>query len=245
VITVVLNGAATLSRTIGSIREQDYAQLQYILVDGGSTDGTLDIVERNRDQIDVLVSGPDSGIAQAMNNGLVRASGDLVLFLHAEDRFVSPEALSRAMAQVSDLDHIWACDILFGTGEDQVRASPRPFNWWAWFKNPLPHQGVLCPRRLFGRLGGFDESLRIDMDYDFWLRAYRAGTPLARVDLVLTVMGDSGVSSRRDWQGLRARFAEERRVQLRNTREKGWRWVFALYWPLYLGYRRVRAAVGI
>jgi glycosyltransferase involved in cell wall biosynthesis len=243
VVTVVLNGASTLLRAIESVADQDYPLVEHIIVDGGSTDGTLDIVVAAGDRIDRLIEGPDSGIAEAMNKGLAAATGDLILFLHADDRFESSHSLALAMTKVTDLEHIWAFDILFGTGIRQSRSVPRPFNWWTWFKNPLPHQGVLCPRSVFDRIGGFDESLRIDMDYDLWLRAYLAGISLRRVNKVLAVMADSGISSRRDWPGLRARFAEERTVQHRHARTRIWRWAYALYWPLYLGYRRVRCGL--
>lgn len=244
VITVVLNGAETLPATIDSISEQDYPALEYIVVDGGSSDGTLEIVNQRRDRVDTLITGPDSGIAEAMNKGLAQATGDLVLFLHADDRFADAHALNRAMARVSDLEHIWAFDILFGEGDEQFRATPRPFNTWVRFKNPLPHQGVICPRRLLDQLGGFDQSFRIDMDYDFWLRAYLAGVPLCRVPEVLAVMGSGGVSSRRDWTGLSARFHEERRVQKKHSRGWMWAWLYHLFWPPYRAYRWLREQLG-
>jgi hypothetical protein len=82
------------------------------------------------------------------------------------------------------------------------------------------------------------------MDYEFWLRAMAAGVPLERVDQLLAVMGRGGVSSRLDRQGLKARFEEERAIQLAHAR--GWRWhlIYALFWPLYLGYRSLRSVTG-
>jgi GT2 family glycosyltransferase len=220
-----------------SITGQDYPALEHIVVDGGSTDGTLEFLKQRTGQIDWLVEGPDAGIADAMNRGLAVATGDLVVFLHADDRFPSPDALAQAVAQVTDLEHIWAFDIMFGDRAPRRRLSPRPFNAWTWFKNPLPHQGVLCPRRLFDTLGPFDVTLCIYMDYDFWLRAYTAGVPLKRVDRLLAVMGDRGISSRLEWPSLMARFAEERVVQQRHARFRPWRWLYGLYWPVYLAYR--------
>lgn len=244
VITAVLNDSDGLTRTLASIAAQRYRAIEIIVIDGGSSDGTLDVIRRHAVEITHWVSEPDGGIADAMNKGLARATGDLVLFLHADDRFADERSLERAMAEVGDLDHIWAFDILHGNEERLTRCSPRPFNLWTWFKNPLPHQGVLCPRALFDALGGFDTALKIDMDYDFWLRAYRAGIGLQRRPQVLAVMNDSGISSRRDWAGLAARFSEERRVQAHHAGTQPWRWIYALYWPLYLAYRRLRALGG-
>jgi len=244
VITAVLDDVENLPGVIDSVAGQDYPNLEYIIVDGDSTDGTLDLIERHREVVDCCVTGPDSGIAEAMNKGLKQASGDLLLFLHADDRLVDASALSRTVAEVDSLDAIWAFDILLGEGDAQVRCAARPFNIWTRFKNPLPHQGVLCPRRLFDRLGQFDTSLCIDMDYDLWLRAYLAGMPLRRVHKVLAVMGSDGISSRRDWAGLSARFREERRVQERHASGSFWLCLYWLYWPLYLGYRRLRMVFG-
>lgn len=224
--------------------QQDYPCREHIVIDGGSTDGTVRLLEANDDQIAYWESGPDAGIADAMNKGLAKANGDLVLFLHADDRFVDDGALARAMAYVDDIDNIWAFDILHGSADRLVRCSPRPLDIRTWLKNPLPHQGVLCPAHVFRALGGFDPTLMIDMDYEFWLRAYRAGKRLRRVPAVLAIMDDGGVSSRRDWAGLSTRFREERRVQIHHSKGSRLRWLYYLYWPLYLGYRRLRLVLG-
>jgi glycosyltransferase involved in cell wall biosynthesis len=245
VITAVLNDEAGLRRTLESIAAQTYPAVEAIVIDGGSTDGTQEVLRQYAERISYWVSEPDSGIAEAMNKGLAQAAGDLVLFLHGDDCFVDDQSLERAMAYVTDTDSIWAFDILHGSDGRLVRRSPRPFNLWTWFKNPLPHQGVLCPLDVFRALGAFDPSLMIDMDYDFWLRAYRAGIGLKRVPEVLAIMNDAGVSSRRDWPGLSARFREERLVQMRHAQASRWRWLYTLYWPLYLGYRRLRLLLGL
>jgi glycosyltransferase involved in cell wall biosynthesis len=245
VVTAVRNDAAGLRRTLESIAAQTYPAVDSVVIDGGSSDGSVDVLQEHADHIGYWVSEPDTGIAEAMNKGLAHAGGDLVLFLHANDRFADDHALERVMACVTDMGSIWAFDILHGSAGRYSRTSPRPFKHWAWLKNPLPHQGVLCPRHVFAELGDFDTSLKIDMDYDFWLRAYRAGYRLQRVPEVLAIMDDGGVSSRRDWPGLAARFREERRVQLRHARTSPWRWLYRLYWPLYLGYRRLRQVAGL
>ena len=245
VVTAVRNDRDGLRRTLESITAQRYPAVEAVVIDGGSSDGSVAVLQEYADRLHYWVSEPDTGIADAMNKGLARAGGDLVLFLHAGDRFADDGALERAMAHVTDTGSIWAFDILHGSAGRYRRTSPRPFNAWTWLKNPLPHQGVLCPRGVFAELGGFDTSLKIDMDYDFWLRAYRAGCKLRRVTEVLAIMDDGGISSRRDWPGLSARFREERRVQLRHAQASPWRWLYRLYWPLYLGYRRLRQVAGL
>lgn len=245
IVTVVLNRVRELEMNLRSVAEQDYPWCEHIVIDGGSVDGSVELIRRHAAQLAFWSSGPDGGISDAMNQGVAHATGDLVLFLHADDRFPDSQTLSRAMAQVNDAQQVWAFDILFGEGEQQVRCTPRSFNLWTRFKNPLPHQGVLCPRVLFDQLGVFDLSLKVCMDYDFWLRAYLAGIKLQRIPEILAVMNNAGVSSRRDWAGLSSRFKEERLVQQRHARSKPWRVLYALYWPLYLGYRRARLVLGL
>ena len=244
IVTVVLDRVTELEQNLCSVAEQDYPWREHIVIDGGSSDGSVDLLKCHEDQLAFWSSGPDEGIGDAMNKGVAKANGDMVLFLHADDRFSDGQALGRAMAKVGDARHIWAFDILFGEGEQKRRCSPRPFNLWTRFKNPLPHQGVLCPVGLFQQLGGFDPSFKICMDYEFWLRACLAGVRLRRVPQLLAVMNDTGISSRRDWKGMHARFSEERRVHLHHAGTGLWRWLYALYWPLYLGYRRLRLGLG-
>jgi glycosyltransferase involved in cell wall biosynthesis len=244
VVTAVRDNAAGLRQCLGSVFRQEYPAVESIVIDGGSRDGTVAVLEAAAERITHWVSEPDRGIADAMNKGLAAASGELVVFLHSDDRFADPHALGRCVAYVEDLSSIWACEVDLETSRGCRRVKPRPLNWWAHFRNPIPHQGVLCPRAVFERLGGFDVSLRIDMDYDLWLRADRHGVSVRRVPQVLSVMGGGGVSSRRDWAGLDARFREERLVQERHAPRPAWRLLYGAFWPLYRAYRRGRLGWG-
>src|SRR5687768_5526342 len=94
VITVVFNGAALLERTIKSVRAQTLQDIEYIIIDGGSTDGTQEIIEKHRDAIDVFVSEKDAGIYDAMNKGLRAAKGEYVLFMNAGDELFDRHTLN-------------------------------------------------------------------------------------------------------------------------------------------------------
>src|SRR3989442_12615891 len=100
VITVVRNDAGGLARTIESVRRQSYRPIEYVVVDGAASDGTVEMIRANADCIDSWISEPDRGIAEALNKGSRMAAGDLFLFLNAGDRFVDEHALERAV------DHI-------------------------------------------------------------------------------------------------------------------------------------------
>lgn len=243
VITAVFNNMRGLTRTLDSVRCQTYRATEHIVIDGGSNDGSVDLLRGSVDGLSYWVSEPDSGIAEAMNKGLSAARGDLVLFLHSDDFLPDSRAIERCVSYVDDLSAIWAFDVYFGREGGLRRVHPRPLNWWASFRNPLPHQGVLCPQRVFERLGRFDQSLSIEMDYDLWLRAMKDGVRLVRVPEVLAVMGGGGISSRRDWRGLTSRLDEERLVHKRHAQTPAKRAAYAAFWPLYRAYRRAGLSV--
>lgn len=244
VVTVCLNAAATLEQTIESVAAQSHPALEYVVVDGGSSDGTLDIIRRHQDLIAHWISEPDEGISDAMNKGIALSQGELLFFLQADDYLIGPDALAKASAAIagSDVD-IYAFDLLKLSGDQQRHLRPRPWNAWINLKTPLLHQATLCRRRLFERIGGFDTTLRIAMDYEFFLRAYRADASIEYRPLTLAAMRDTGISSRLDWPSLRRRFAEERQLQLAHAGGPLSSALYRLYWPGYLAYRRLRTMI--
>jgi len=98
VVTVVLNQVETIERTLSSVIEQDYPDLEYLVIDGGSTDGTLDVIRRHKSGITQWISGKDGGPYGAMNKGAAMASGEWVAFMNGGDVYVQPDAISRAFA---------------------------------------------------------------------------------------------------------------------------------------------------
>jgi glycosyltransferase involved in cell wall biosynthesis len=242
VVTVARNAAAHIRQTIESVLDQTAPGVEYVVVDGASTDGTAAVIREYGDRLAAWVSEPDRGIAEAMNKGLALSSGELVLFLHADDFLVDEQALARAAEAVREEDaDIYTFDILYGRAGRLERRRPRGFTWHMSLKTGVYHQGALCRRGLFESLGGFDPGLAVAMDYDFFLRAYRAGARLTRVPRVLAVMRDSGVSSQRDWRHVRVRLSEERQIHERHRQGAASARAYSLYWGLYLPYRWLRA----
>ncbi|MEY8211132.1 MAG: hypothetical protein RPT00_02630, partial [Gammaproteobacteria bacterium] len=106
------------------------------------------------------------------------------------------------------------------------------------------HQGAFCKKTLFEQLGGFNTSFKIAMDYDFFYKAFQhKATMLIYTDLTVSVMRDTGVSSRQDWTSLKQRFSEEKRVHLENNTSTVIRIIYAVYWALYLPYRKMMFVV--
>lgn len=202
VVISVFNGAETLQHCIDSVSCQTYAGKELIVIDGGSTDGTLEILQQNESRLAFWVSEPDRGIYHAWNKGLVRARGEWVCFLGADDYLWTLNVLER-VAQA--LNHAYPpVRVVYGqvtvvnrqgeelsrTGEDWQSAK-RKFEQIMC----IPHTGLMHHRSLFDGYGGFDESFRIAGDYEMLLRELRVGQALFVPDLVVAGMRHGGVSS--------------------------------------------------
>jgi glycosyltransferase involved in cell wall biosynthesis len=246
VITIVYNGDKHLEQTIQSVISQTYNNVEYIVIDGGSTDLTLDIIRQYNSVIDYWISEADKGIADAMNKGNARATGDFVIYLHADDYFTNVHSLEKAVRYIKDSDgfvtcEILSCEILYG--KSLKRMTPRGFNFWMHFKTGVYHQGVLCNRALLENMGGFDTQFKIAMDFDFFLRAYNSGVKIKYAPIVLSVMRDTGISSRTNWKGLTERFIEEYRVHEKNTKSMPIVY-YRLYWILYAPFRIIKYLIA-
>ena len=219
VITAVRNGRATLADALDSALAQDHPDTELIVIDGGSTDGTLEVIQRYARRLAHVVSEPDGGIYDALNKGLRLAGGEVVGFLHADDRFADDRVLSRIAAALADLG-MDACygDLLYISQDDPIRVvrywragqfHPRRLGW-GWMP---PHPTFYARRVVYQRLGGFDSRYRIAADYDCLLRLLGGGLACAYLPEVLIHMRLGGASnrsprnllekSREDYQALR------------------------------------------
>jgi glycosyltransferase involved in cell wall biosynthesis len=245
IITATYNNATALLTCMGSVAAQRGVRVEHIVIDGGSADGTLGILERLDDQLGAWVSEPDSGISEAMNKGIARARGEWLLFLHADDELDSPDTLSQVSAILStSAADIIGFPIRYGALPGRF-VCPRGANAWLRLKTGLLHQGAFIRRGVFDRIGVHDTTLKIAMDYDFFLRAWLAGIPMATYRApVVSRMSDTGVSSRVDWPSLSRRLGEERKIHERYSRNMLHKLGYALYWRLYPFYKRCAIRFG-
>jgi glycosyltransferase involved in cell wall biosynthesis len=219
VITAVRNGRATLADALDSALAQDHPDTELIVIDGASTDGTLEVIQRYARRLAHVVSEPDGGIYDALNKGLRLAGGDAVGFLHADDRFAHDRVLSRIATALAD-PRVDACygDLLYVRRDDPTQVvrhwrageyHPRRLIW-GWMP---PHPTFYARRAVYQRLGGFDSRYRIAADYDCLLRLLGGGVACAYLPEVLIHMRLGGASnrsprnllekSREDYQALR------------------------------------------
>lgn len=204
VITIVRNDREGLRATLDSVRAQDHPNVEQIAIDGGSGDGSAELLRERAGEIAHWVSEPDAGISDAFNKGLAAATGEWINFLNAGDTFTSPGSVARAAAHFQRAPIVTAFSA-FGS------ARLPPAMWRN--RDPLPrrallsHQSSFVNRRVFGACGGFDSSYRVRMDYEFWLRALRR-FEFVFVDEVWTRFALGGASGRDPGR----HFAEELRA---------------------------------
>ncbi|MGW8227264.1 MAG: glycosyltransferase family 2 protein [Gammaproteobacteria bacterium] len=176
VITVVLNSAVTIEETIRSVLFQSYDNVEYILIDGGSSDGTREIISTYDDYIDYWVSGPDDGIYSAMNKGISLASGQYINFLNADDHYLHSGVLEKIIGLFrSSGSQIIIGDVLMlskQTGSGYIRHCD--VNKYYYLFRGLPQQAFFYDARLFDA-GAFDESFSIAADLDFYLSKLLGG----------------------------------------------------------------------
>jgi len=239
VITVCFNAQKYIEQTIQSVIAQKDCDIEHIIIDGASTDKTLQIIKQYESQITHWVSEPDTGIADAMNKGVALATGDYVMFLNADDYFQTPNALAVATSYMSEQKDIYIYDTIFLKKTGGVRRHSGSFGKRIRFKG-ICHQGTLCKTSLLKAKGGLDASFKICMDYNFFYQAYLSQATSLYTHEVLSVMRDGGVSSRKDWQSLKQRFLEEKRVHSENESKLLMQLMYGLYWAMYLPYRYIR-----
>jgi glycosyltransferase involved in cell wall biosynthesis len=194
VVTAVFNGAAHLEETIRGVAEQSYAPVEHIVIDGGSTDGTVAILERYSDQLAYWVSEPDKGIYDAMNTGveLVEDPESYVLFANSDDRLYSPEALERVISQSSGEDLVYGKMVL--TDGEISGVAGRRVDFEGLAEQTLCHPATFVRRRVFDKVGKFDTGYRIAADYDHIVRCFAAPVSTRFVDVIVARMRMGGVS---------------------------------------------------
>lgn len=202
VIVSVYNGVSTLQQCIDSVCNQTYAYKELIVIDGGSTDGSVELIKANCHQIAYSISEPDNGIYGAWNKGLAYATGDWICFIGSDDFLWSDDVFHRIASKLVDLpEHFKVAYgqimLLNNVGDALYRMGIPWEQVKARFKQlmSLPHPAVLHRRSLFAEHGNFDESYRIAGDYEMLLRELITKDAFFVPDIVVTGMRQGGISS--------------------------------------------------
>lgn len=196
IITINRNNASGLSRTIESVIAQTWKNFEYIVIDGASTDESVEVIKKYNSPITTWVSEPDSGIYNAMNKGIMKASGEYCLFLNSGDFLVNERALEKANS------HDWSADIvlfsLINTNREvsYLKCPPSRISLYTFLHGNLSHPSSFIRRSLLLELGCYKENYRIISDWCFFIDALIIhNASYEKSDVLLSVYDRSGVSA--------------------------------------------------
>lgn len=195
VVTVVYNAESTLEQTILSVINQTYDNVEYILVDGASTDGTLDIIKKYEDKIDYWISEPDKGIYDAMNKGIDLASGDFLVFLGADDLLFDAYVFQNISNRMVNREAVYYGNVFFR--EKQVIYG-FSFNKLKLCCRNICHQSIFYPKRIYKKLN-YNLRFKIYADWEYNIRVWNQ-CQFIYLAVVVTNFYDCGSSGQGDFE---------------------------------------------
>ena len=201
IITITYNSAKSLQRAIDSIQRQTYADIEHVIIDGASKDGTRELIESYARQYKNVrwLSEPDEGIYNALNKGIRMATGDIIGFLHSDDVLYSSDSIahianafetSEANVVYGDLQYCKGNKVVRRWRSNAFHASSLKYGWMP------PHPTVYCRKEIYESVGLYDEWFRISADYDMILRIFKAGYKVCYLPEVLVCMETGGASNK-------------------------------------------------
>lgn len=213
IITVVYNAVDVLEGTLLNILEQSYPAIEYLIIDGGSKDGTLEIIEKYKDRIQYWISEPDRGLYDAMNKGLQAATGKWVWFINAGDKIYSKDTTSQIFDRFgSEADIYYGDSMVVGPDYEEIGLRrlrpPEKLDWKSFQKGMLVcHQSILVNRQL---ADPFDLKYPHSADFDWVIKALKKTDRVINTHLILSAFLDGGQSKQTIKPSLKERFASMR-----------------------------------
>ncbi|WP_135606164.1 glycosyltransferase family 2 protein [Methanococcoides sp. NM1] len=194
VITVVYNDIQHIEETINSVIDQTYDNVEYVIIDGGSTDGTVDVIKKYEINIDYWISEPDKGIYDAMNKGILKSTGDYVHFLNSGDTFYDMEVISK----IVDVIRKKNVDLIYGKSlrlyENYKSISPITIKKLKYGIMPS-HQATFVDKSFLINMGCFDLQYKSSSDFDFYCRSYLSDCVYLKLDIIIANFLSGGFSS--------------------------------------------------
>lgn len=199
IITINYNNCGGLKRTINSVVSQSYSDLEYLIIDGGSTDGSVAVIKEFENHLYYWVSEPDNGVYHAMNKGLNSAKGDFVFFLNSGDIFYDENVITKLLKTLTIDDDLVYGDVLLKHERNhwerlQVHPETLPFSYF--YKGTICQQACFFKRSLFDSIFYFNETYKIISDWEFLVYAlYIKGVKYRKIEVVISIYDMEGISS--------------------------------------------------
>ncbi|GAC1307763.1 MAG: glycosyltransferase family 2 protein [Mucilaginibacter sp.] len=208
VITVVFNNARDIERTLLSVINQTYPAIEYIVIDGQSTDGTLEIIQRYKDHITKIISEKDEGIYDAMNKGLASATGEYVIFMNSADEFYANDTVEKVFATAPDADIYYGeTEMINEAGEvlgQRRHKAPEQFSWRSFnYGMNVSHQAIYIRKSI---TEPFDRQYQLSADIDWIIRAAKKAKKIVNVNCYVARYQVGGMSKAKHRQSLFERF---------------------------------------
>lgn len=203
IITVNLNNKNGLQKTIQSVIKQTYENYEYILIDGASEDGSVDVIRQYNSKIKLWISEPDEGIYNAMNKGIKKANGDYCLFLNSGDYLIDSTILDKIFNKGVQNDIIYGDLLIVDKSNDWIKTYPDKLSFDYFLKDTLPHPATFIKRKILDELGYFNEDNFIVSDWEFFTLAIcKYNCTYNHVDFVISGFGTDGICSLAENQDL-------------------------------------------
>ncbi len=205
VITINRNDASGLEKTIRSVTAQEYSDVEYIVIDGASTDGSVDVIHAHAQHITDWHSEPDTGIYNAMNKGIAKATGDWLIFMNAGDVFAGNEVLSNFCSGDYKEDIVFGDQIrVMADGSRHIWTGPDKVDFLFFYSSGIPHQSTFTRKHVFEKHGGFREDYKIYSDWELTERAVlKHGASCTHIHLLVSIYDKTGVSSNPEQRHIR------------------------------------------
>ncbi len=210
VVTVVFNDVNHIEKTINSVLSQNYKDIEYVVIDGNSTDGTKEIIEKYKDKIDVFVSEPDKGLYDAMNKGLRLATGDYVCFMNSGDLFDEENTVEKIFASANGDD----VDIFYGDAvvvDENYRPKglrrhrpPKKLSWKSFKDGMLVSHQAFIPKLSLAE--PYDLTYRYSADFDWCIKLMKKAKIIRNTQIVIVQSLDDGLTKKRMFASLKERF---------------------------------------
>jgi glycosyltransferase involved in cell wall biosynthesis len=208
VVTIVYNNVKDIERTMLSVLNQTYADIEYIVVDGLSNDGTIDIIKRYEGRITKFISEKDEGIYDAMNKGLDLATGDYVIFMNSGDEFFDNDTVAAVFASADDADIYYGeTEMIDDSGQSlgqRRHKAPKQFTWRGFnLGMSISHQAIYIKRSL---IEPYDRKYQLSADIDWIIRAAKKAKKIVNVNRYVATYLVGGMSKTKHRQSLAERF---------------------------------------